>query len=273
MISIQNITYCYRKKEVLHNISLDFGNGIYGLLGPNGSGKTTLMRCIAGINHPQKGKISGAVDIGYLPQKFGMFPELTVYETLDYFAILKKVPMNERKDTIIHSMNQVHLYSHKDEKIRALSGGMIRRLGIAQAIIGEPDVILVDEPTAGLDPEERIRFKNLIAEIQGNRTIIISSHLIDDVDSLCSHIVLLKKGEIIFQGQTNNLRDLALGKVYSVPADLRSQMNPPYFVAKENHINGETQLRVLSYFAQPGHNIAPTIEDGYILKIQEQLCE
>lgn len=170
-------------------------------------------------------------------------------------------------------MNQVHIYSHKDEKIRTLSGGVIRRLGIAQAIIGKPDVILVDEPTAGLDPEERIRFKNLIAEIQGNRTIIISSHLIDDIDSLCDHIVLLKQGKIIFQGETGKLRDLAFGKVYSVPADLQSQMHPPYFVAKENHVNGETQLRVLSYFPQPGHNIAPTIEDGYILKMQEQLCE
>lgn len=273
MISIQNIFYSYRKKEVLHDITINFGKGIHGLLGPNGCGKTTLMRCIAGITRPQKGQICGSLDIGYLPQKFGMFPELTAYEVLDYFAVLKKIPVNERKDTITHSLNQVHLYSHKDEKIRTLSGGMIRRLGIAQAIIGNPEVILVDEPTAGLDPEERIRFKNLIAEIQENRAIIISSHLIDDIDSLCSRVVILKQGNIVFQGQTEKLRDLALGKVYSVPYDMRNQMTQPYFIEKEKNVNGKTQLRVLSRFKQPGDIILPTVEDGYILTIQEQLCE
>lgn len=271
MTSIQNVTYCYRRKKILDDVSLELENGVYGLLGPNGAGKTTLMRCIAGVLRPKEGKIIAPSSIGYLPQKFGMFPELTVFEALDYIASLKEVPEKKRKENIDLCIELVHLKSKRDERIRTLSGGMIRRLGIAQTLIGNPELILFDEPTAGLDPEERIRFKNIISQIHDNQTVLISTHVVEDIESLCDHIVLMKQGKVICMGSTDQLRECAAGMVYLVPENLSDHLIKPNLVVGKENINGSPLLRVVSPVHQPGEIVAPSVEDGYIKMINNQL--
>ena len=175
MLELKNVSMRFGKNTALDDIDLYLEPGVYGLLGPNGAGKTTLMRCIAGILRPFDGKISGADNIGYLPQKFGMFKELTVLETMEYFAALKNIPRSRYRICAMECLEQVHLAERAKDKVASLSGGMVRRLGIAQTLLGSPSLILVDEPTAGLDPEERLRFKNLISSIRTNR-IILNAH-------------------------------------------------------------------------------------------------
>lgn len=268
MLTAKNIYYNYKGKAVLNDVSLDLSNGVYGLLGPNGSGKTTLLRCIAGIIIPQKGTIERPERIGYLPQSFGMYPELTVYEALRYFAIIKGISDVMCDEIVMSSIELTNLEKQKDEKIGRLSGGMVRRVGIAQAIIGEPGLIIVDEPTTGLDPEERMRFKNLIARIRGTQTIVIATHIVDDVESLCNQIILLKNGRIVCQEKTESLRDAADGFVYSVPWQERGSLTEPFTIMQDETANGQGFLRVLAPNQQPGIQISPTLEDGYMFKVK-----
>lgn len=268
MLTAKNIYYNYKGKAVLNDVSLDLSNGVYGLLGPNGSGKTTLLRCIAGIIIPQKGTIERPERIGYLPQSFGMYPELTVYEALRYFAIIKGISDVMCDEMVMSSIELTNLEKQKDEKIGSLSGGMVRRVGIAQAIIGEPGLIIVDEPTTGLDPEERMRFKNLIARIRGTQTIVIATHIVDDVESLCNQIILLKNGRIVCQEKTESLRDAADGFVYSVPWQERGSLTEPFTIMQDETANGQEFLRVLAPNQQPGIQISPTLEDGYMFKVK-----
>lgn len=268
MLTAKNIYYNYKGKAVLNDVSLNLSNGVYGLLGPNGSGKTTLLRCIAGIIIPQKGTIERPERIGYLPQSFGMYPELTVYEALRYFAIIKGISDVMCDEIVMSSIELTNLEKQKDEKIGSLSGGMVRRVGIAQAIIGEPGLIIVDEPTTGLDPEERMRFKNLIARIRGTQTIVIATHIVDDVESLCNQIILLKNGRIVCQEKTESLRDAADGFVYSVPWQERGSLTEPFTIMQDETANGQGFLRVLAPNQQPGIQISPTLEDGYMFKVK-----
>ena len=268
MLTAKNIYYNYKGKAVLNDVSLNLSNGVYGLLGPNGSGKTTLLRCIAGIIIPQEGTIERPERIGYLPQSFGMYPELTVYEALRYFAIIKGISDVMCDEIVMSSIELTNLEKQKDEKIGSLSGGMVRRVGIAQAIIGEPGLIIVDEPTTGLDPEERMRFKNLIARIRGTQTIVIATHIVDDVESLCNQIILLKNGRIVCQEKTESLRDAADGFVYSVPWQESGSLTEPFTIMQDETANGQGFLRVLAPNQQPGIQISPTLEDGYMFKVK-----
>lgn len=268
MLTTKNVYYNYKGKTVLNDVSLNLSTGVYGLLGPNGSGKTTLLRCIAGIIMPRKGTIEKPERIGYLPQSFGMYPELTVYEALHYFAIIKGISNTKCDEAVMSSIELTNLEKQKHERIGNLSGGMVRRIGIAQAIIGDPDLIIVDEPTTGLDPEERMRFKNLIARISGTQTIIIATHIVDDVESLCDQIILLKNGEIICQEETESLRNAADGFVYSVPWQERDRLTEPFTIMRDETANGQGFLRVLAPDQQPGIRVAPTLEDGYMLKVK-----
>ena len=175
MIEIKELEVEYKKKKVLKAVDLEVGTGVYGLLGPNGAGKTTLMRCITGILKPYSGEIICMEKIGYLPQKFGFYKQMTVFETLKFFATLKKVDELEQKEHIMECLKLVHLIERANDKMGTLSGGMVRRVGIAQALLGNPKVMIFDEPTAGLDPEERFRFRQLIRQIREGRCIIIST--------------------------------------------------------------------------------------------------
>ncbi|KIR01490.1 ABC transporter, ATP-binding protein [Lachnospiraceae bacterium TWA4] len=262
MIDVQNVDMEFKKKKVLDNISMKIESGTYGLLGPNGSGKTTLMRCITGILHPTKGKIEITDKIGYLPQKFGTFKQLTVYETLEYFATLKKVLKCNQKDEIYKCLEQVHLLNHMNDKVKTLSGGMVRRVGIAQALLGNPKVILFDEPTTGLDPEERLRFYNLITSMEKDKTIIISTHIVEDVDFSCNHIIILDHGRVLTKSTSEELRNCVHGKIYTFPMNRKSEICNPYILIKEDV--RENTIRIFSNEVQSGTIVLPTVEDGYM---------
>ena len=271
MLDLENVSMYFGKNIALDKINLHLEHGVYGLLGPNGAGKTTLMRCIAGILRSSNGKISGADHIGYLPQKFGMFKELTVLETMEYFAALKNIPRSQYRICARECLQQLHLAERAKDKVASLSGGMVRRLGIAQTLLGSPSLILVDEPTAGLDPEERLRFKNLISSIRKDRTILISTHIVEDVESVCDHIIILHKGHILVQGTAEDIRKKAEGRVFSVPAAQKSELREPYFLLRDEYVGGEESLRILSQQEQPWKPTTPTVEDGYMLYIHEEL--
>ena len=220
MIEIKSLSKKYKKKLVLNNINLKISNGVYGLLGPNGAGKTTFMRCLVNLINFDNGQIiiqgkniekdkSYLKQMGYVPQKFGLFEEFTVYEVMEYFYALKNISKKSIKDDIESILNLVNLENKKNDKIKTLSGGMVRRVGIAQALINNPRVIIFDEPTVGLDPEERIRFKNIVSKIKENKIIIISTHIVEDVEAVCDNIIIMNKGNILSVKSSEDTRNIA----------------------------------------------------------------
>ncbi|WP_077369084.1 ABC transporter ATP-binding protein [Anaerosalibacter sp. Marseille-P3206] len=209
-----NLTKDYGSNRVLDNINLNINKGLHGLLGPNGAGKTTFMRILStlipktsgevyfdGISVENKKEIRKI--IGYLPQEFSFYPNFTVYEILDYFAALsnKKISRNE----ILDKLEQVHLEHLFKVKVKTLSAGMKRRLGIAVAMVGEPQVLIVDEPTVGLDPEERIKIRNMLSDIGKDRTVLLSTHVVEDIDLSCNTLLVLNKGKVVYDGTVKSM--------------------------------------------------------------------
>jgi ABC-type multidrug transport system, ATPase component len=210
-IRISNLSKNYGNKQALKGVSLYLEKGMFGLLGRNGAGKTTLMRILTTLLNKSTGEISicgipveKASEIrkivGYLPQDFSCYPNMNVYEALDYLGVLSGVEKRKRKERIVQLLEEVNLGDCRKVKVKALSGGMKRRLGIAQALLHEPKVLIVDEPTAGLDPEERIRFRNLLCEVAKNKIVMLSTHIVEDIEKTCENIAILDKGEIIYNG-------------------------------------------------------------------------
>lgn len=223
-IIIENLSKAYGKKEALHNISFTIPSGMYGLLGRNGAGKTSLMRILATLSVPTNGKITmNGVSIkettkiremvGYLPQEFSIYRNMTVYGAMDYFGLLSNIPDKIRKEKIVTLLEMVNLQENIRTKVKALSGGMKRRLGIAQALLHNPQILIVDEPTAGLDPEERLHFRNLLREFADNRIVLLSTHIVSDIESTCKGVAVLNEGELIFNGRIEDLIQQAEGKV------------------------------------------------------------
>lgn len=276
MLTVENLNKSFRRKEVLKNINLCLDNKIYGLLGPNGSGKTTLLRCITGVYPPTSGKIfidnfdvtktdDFKKKIGYLPQSFGMYKELTSTEMLKLFSDLKGLTDSDVKAEAQRVIKAVDLEEKKDEQIKTLSGGQVRRLGIAQALLGSPEYLFFDEPTAGLDPEERIRFKNIISELKGEHTIIISTHIVDDVESLCDEIIVMFRGKIATIGKPTEIAEKASGRVFSVNKNNIVNIKAEYFIRKEFEENGIKKAIIVSRDPVSGASaVEPTLEDGYI---------
>lgn len=210
-IEIKDLDKYYGKKQALNHINLTIHQGMFGLLGRNGAGKTTMMKTLATLLKKQSGSIticgvpveeaaSVRKIVGYLPQDFSMYPNMTVYEAMDYLGVLSGMSKEKRKKRIPLLLEQVNLLENKNQKVKALSGGMRRRLGIAQAILHEPKVLIVDEPPAGLDPEERVRFRNLLCEIAERRIVILSTHIVGDIEATCENIAVMDQGKILFQG-------------------------------------------------------------------------
>ena len=223
MLEIKNMTTTLGGNTILHNLNCNFESGVHGLLGPNGAGKTTFMRSLIGLYPSATGSIllNGAnihsVDIGYLPQKFGLFPGMTVRECMRYIAFSKGISLDEDIESVIESVN---LSSYIDKKAHTLSGGMVRRVGIAQAFLGNPPIIICDEPTAGLDPKERIGIRNYIAELSRDKIILFATHVVSDIECIADKVLLLKDGEIIATGTPSQLIENMQGKVGEVVCTL-----------------------------------------------------
>ena len=198
-----------RRRTAVDGVTLTMGRGVHGLLGPNGAGKTTLIRALATVLRPNSGTLSllGGVElrearrrIGYLPQEFGHYRRFTVREFVEYVAWLKEMPAREVPAAVQRAVERVGLADRADDRLKTLSGGMIRRVGIAQAIVNDPEVLLLDEPTAGLDPAQRLRFRELLTELGTDACVVVSTHLVEDVAAACTDVVLLAEGRLVFQG-------------------------------------------------------------------------
>lgn len=273
-LELVDISKNFRKKNVLKSLSCTLENGIYGFLAPNGAGKTTLMRCITGL-YSYDGKVllnekpayKQKHDIGYLPQKFGVFPELTVKQMMEYFCNLKEIPKKERDELITESLRHVNLENEKNVMAKKLSGGMIRRLGIAQAILGTPKLILLDEPTAGLDPEERMRFKNIINSVSKESIVLISTHIVEDVEACCDRIIVMKNGQILKEGPINDISAYAEGRICELSEESINDDNI-LFVEKSYLKDGKKVYRVI--MKDKGENIVkPNVEDGYLCLLKD----
>ena len=280
MLEIKNLTKSFGKKEVLTDFNYCFNNGIYGILAPNGAGKTTLLRCITQIYKEGEKSVFYNNDllvknkefnhiIGYLPQQFGLFKNLSVFDALILLANFKGIDKKSSFYNIKDFLEIVNLNSEEKKKVGALSGGMLRRLGIASALLGDPKIILLDEPTAGLDPEERIRFKNIISSISKNKTVILSTHIVEDVEALCDEIIIMKKGKLVTSGSCEHIRQSAQNNVFLVPEEVLKGEKIKYSVLGKTFVNDVACVRILSTeFAKSEFAISPTVEDGYVCIIE-----
>lgn len=279
-IVIKDLNKFYSKKQALNDVSLTIEKGMFGLLGRNGAGKTTLMKILATLLNRSSGEINiCGIDIknakairritGYLPQDFSMYPNMTVYEAMDYLGLLSELSRTERKEIIFKLLRKVNLSQNYRTKIKALSGGMKRRLGIAQAILHEPKVLIVDEPTAGLDPEERIRFRNLLCEIAEERIVILSTHIVGDIEATCENIAILDNGKVLYKGTTEELTQTANGKVYSTEIHKNElpALKEKFIITSMLSMGNKVTVRMLAN-EKPHINAVicePNIEDAYML--------
>jgi len=262
MLSIQKLNYVYPGSvHALRDVDLEVPAGMFGLLGPNGAGKSTLMRCIATLQTPTGGSIQfDGIDIireperlrrvlGYLPQDFGVYPRVSAYDMLDHMAVLKGVTgAGERRETVETLLNQVNLWSVRKKAIAGFSGGMRQRFGIAQALIGRPALLIVDEPTAGLDPEERNRFLNLLAEIGEQIVVILSTHIVDDVSDLCPRMAIIADGRIVGAGIPDELTASLSGRVWkkTVGKGELDFYRQSYSVISTRLVAGKTVVHIIS---------------------------
>ena len=286
-LEIRNVTKRYRDKTAVDAASITLTPGVWGLLGANGAGKTTLMRMIAGILQPTGGQIlcdgveikalGGAYreKLGYLPQEFGFYPEFTVQDYLDYMAALKGLSRTDAARQIDALLERVSLAEVRRKKIVKLSGGMKRRVGIAQALLNDPEILILDEPTAGLDPGERVRFRNLLSEFAQERIVLISTHIVSDVEYIAAENAVMKNGRIIAQDTTEGLVKQIEGKVWqgSVPAEeLPRWEHKLRGVNLRNEADGTVTLRYLADTPLlPGSTPAqPRLEDLYLWMFPEE---
>ena len=281
MLKIKQVSKKFRKKQALCSVELQLEPGIYGLLGDNGAGKTTLLRCIAGLYRPTEGEVCWENEnvmkskkfqniLGYLPQQFEGLKELKVREFLEYFGDLKKIPEKQLQEETDAVLAAVHLSDQKEDKVRTLSGGMRRRLGIGQALLNRPKLLLFDEPTAGLDPKERLRFQNLVSEYQGTDvTVIVSTHIVSDIETLCDHIIVMKSGRILGVFTQQELADAARGKVYQLTGEQYAAQKSRCTMVMKTQEENQKLVRVLSADKLEGSPVEPDIGDGYLWIIGE----
>jgi ABC-2 type transport system ATP-binding protein len=284
MIEITNLSKSYgRTVHALRGIDLDIGPGMFGLLGPNGAGKTSLMRILAGLIRPTDGRVlifsqdmatsagkrTVKSSLGYLPQELGLYPDLTGAELLDYVAVLKGIgDRTTRNRETAELLELVRLTDTANRRIKTYSGGMKRRLGIAQALIGSPKLLIVDEPTVGLDPEERVKIRNLLAETSSRCTVILSTHIVEDITHSCNDVAVINHGNVAFRGRPRDLVTQARGHTWTIRTD-GDRPNHNLTIVSTLQLEDGVQYRVLGdpngYTAQA---VEPNLEDAYIWLMQ-----
>ncbi|MGD8406549.1 MAG: ABC transporter ATP-binding protein [Anaerolineales bacterium] len=284
-LSIQGIGKQYRTKNWgLRDFTLEIGPGVLGLLGPNGAGKSTLMRILATITKATSGSVTwNGVDIakspnhlravlGYLPQDFGVYPNLSAVEFLEYMAAIKGLDAKTAKRRIDELLQVANLVEAAKRPLGGYSGGMKQRVGIAQALLNDPQLLIVDEPTVGLDPEERVRFRNLLSDLSGERIVILSTHIVSDVESTATHIVLIDKGRLLRKAAPEDLLKELENKVWewSVSSDELIALKQKHIVSGTIRRSDGVQVRVVSE-EQPetsAQNVSPNLEDAYLYIIE-----
>jgi ABC-type multidrug transport system ATPase subunit len=280
-LRIENLSKTYPNgTRALDDVSLTIEPGMFGLLGPNGAGKSTLMRIVATLQEPDEGRVQlGEIDVlrdkeavrrtlGYLPQEFGVYPKVTAEDLLDHFAVLKGITRrNERRQLVTALLEQTNLHRDRAKQLGSFSGGMRQRFGIAVALLGNPRLIIVDEPTAGLDPEERVRFLNLLAELGQNSIVILSTHIVDDVSELCSRVAIIDKGRIRLQDDPQAAVARLAGRIWRrvVSRDELAVQQETFSVLSTKLLAGRTVVRVLADSPpEAGYEPAePGLEDVY----------
>ena len=287
MLELHDVTHVYpNQTRALDRVSLSIPRGMYGLLGPNGAGKSTLMRAVATLQTPTSGSIRfGEIDViaepekvrntlGYLPQDFGVYPRVSAYDMLDHLAVLKGITSRADRRAVVETLlQQVNLWGVRGKSLAGFSGGMRQRFGIAQALIGSPELIIVDEPTAGLDPEERNRFLNLLAEIGENVVVILSTHIVADVADLCPRVAVLAEGRVQRQGSPQELIQAARGRIWTkvVTRGELAGIRAEHEVLATRLLAGRTVVHVLADH-DPGdgfHLTEASLEDVYFASLAD----
>lgn len=285
-LAIKNLSKTYRNGvRALIDVTMDIPTGMYGLLGPNGAGKSTLMRTIATLQEADSGTVTlGDLDVlnqktevrqilGYLPQEFGVYPKISARAMLDHFATLKGITNNRQRCELVDAMlHRVNLFQHRKKAISGFSGGMKQRFGIAQALLGDPKLVIVDEPTAGLDPGERNRFYNLLSEIGENVIVILSTHIVQDVKELCTQMAIIHEGELRFAGAPADAEQQLAGKVWqkSMTKSELENVKQNFDVLSTKLVAGRPLVHVISEH-DPGEGftaIDPDLEDVFFSRIQ-----
>ena len=283
-LKLINVQKKFKDKEAVKSVNYSFVNGVYGLLGENGAGKTTLMRLICGVLKPTSGKICcDEIEIaslgagyrnllGYLPQDFGYYGDFTAERFLRYMAALKALPQEYAESRIDELLDMVELKSVKKKKLKTFSGGMLRRIGIAQALLNDPQILILDEPTAGLDPKERVRFRNMISSLGKNRIVILSTHIVTDVDYIADRILIMKEGRIIKEGTEQEVRDQVEGSVWECTVSEREagRLSSEFIVSNMRSAGENVMLRIISR-RQPvedAKNVETVLEDAYLYHTQ-----
>lgn len=282
-IQIENLTVTFKNQvTAIRHADLEIPKGIFGLLGENGAGKTTLMRVLTTVLKPTEGHVTldgipyeeknyEAIQrkIGYLPQEMDLYPNLTVQECLEYMGDLSGIPKKQCRERIHYYLEKTSLLEHGRKKMRQLSGGMKRRVGLVQALLHEPEFLIVDEPTTGLDPEERIRIRNLLVDFSENRTVLFSTHVVEDLAAACSQLAIMKKGEFLYAGSVQQLLEHAKGHVFLCTAAHEAaarELEKQYHVSAKQFVADGVQLKIVSSQKPefPCTPIMATLEDAYI---------
>ena len=285
-IVIKGLSKSYDGKEdALNSLDLVIPNGMFGILGRNGSGKSTLMNIIATILQPSKGTVTiNGIEIknsqkirqmiGYLPQDFDFYPNMKVSEVLYYLGFLSKINQKDFDNYVDLILRKVNLIDYKNKKVKSLSGGMKKRLGIAQAILHDPKVIIVDEPTAGLDPEERVRLRNLLSDLAENKIVIISTHIVSDIESTCNRIAILDKGSLVYKGDIPSLIQQSDDHIYEInlsPSELESFRENDLFITKTQEIENKLKVRFISETkVANAKKVKADFEDAYMYFLKKQ---
>ncbi len=287
MLTIKNITKKYGDFCALKNINMEFKNGVYGLLAPNGAGKTTLIKMIATLIFPSEGEIlyNGenivAMDekyrdiLGYLPQDFGYYKNYSPNKFLMYLSALKGIEKSVAKEKIKQLLRLVALEDVADKKMKKFSGGMIQRIGIAQALLNDPKILILDEPTAGLDPKERVRFRNLLSELSRDRIIIVSTHIVSDIEFISNEIVMIKDKELLYKDTIDNICEKLHGKVFETEIENNEIMNfrKSYLSLSEKQEHGKVKVRFISEkpYDKTWSLVYPSLEDVFLYEYQDEV--